>query len=158
MSRIEGLYEKYADTVFRYCLRQVGRRDLAEDIASEVFLTLYQKLEQVEDHQLPAWLFTVAKNKAVDYWRHEAVAARYEKSQSDAPEGPEPGLSFEALLRQHKSLKPVHRLCLILRYVHDLNRTEIAEQTGLSETQIKGHLQYALKLLRQSFHDVERGE
>jgi RNA polymerase sigma-70 factor (ECF subfamily) len=49
-------------------------------------------------------------------------------------------------------------MCLILRYVHDLSRTEIAEQTGLSETQIKGHLQYALKLLRQSFNDVERGE
>jgi len=56
MSRIEGIYEKYADVVFRYCLRQVGRRDLAEDIASEVFLTLYQKLEEVEDDQLPASL------------------------------------------------------------------------------------------------------
>jgi RNA polymerase sigma-70 factor (ECF subfamily) len=96
MSRIEGLYERYADTVFRYCLRQVGRRDLAEDIASEVFLVLYQKLDQVEDHQLPAWLFTVAKNKAVDYWRHEAVATRHEKSQTEPVESPEPGLSFEA--------------------------------------------------------------
>lgn len=158
MSRIEGLYEKYADMVFRYCLRQLGRRDLAEDITSEVFLVLHQKLEQVQDHQLPAWLFTVAKNKAVDYWRHEAVATRYEKSQSEPPESPEQGLSFEALLQQHKALKPVHRMCLILRYVHDLNRTEIAEQTGLSETQIKGHLQYALKLLRQSFNNAERGE
>jgi len=154
MSRFEGLYEKYVSAVFLYCLRQVGRRDLAEDIASEVFLTLYQKLEQVEDQHLPAWPFTVAKNKTVDYWRHEAVATRYKVAQPETPTGSEPDISFEAMLRQNKALKPVHRLCLTLRYVHGLNRTEIAQQTGLSETQIKGHLQYALKLLRQSFSEV----
>lgn len=153
MSRIEGLYEKYAQAVFRYCFRQVGRRDLAEDIASEVFLTLYQNLESVGDGQLPAWLFTVAKHKAVDYWRHEAVENRYEKTLAAPPTEPEPELSFEIMLGQHKSLKPVHRTCLLLRYVQDLNRTEIAQLTGLSETQIKGHLQYALKLLRKSFSE-----
>jgi RNA polymerase sigma-70 factor, ECF subfamily len=158
MSRIEGLYEKYGDAVFRYCLRQVGRRDLAEDIASEVFLTLFQRLEEVQDDQLPAWLFTVAKNKAVDYWRHQAVAIRYEKAHAEEPIDPGPGISFESMLRQNKSLGPVHRTCLILRYVHDLSRSEISQVTGLSEMQIKGHLQYALKLLRQSFTGVESGE
>jgi RNA polymerase sigma-70 factor (ECF subfamily) len=158
MSRFERLYEKYRSILFRYCLRQVGRRDLAEDIASEAFLTLYQRLEQVEDDQLPAWLFTVAKNKAMDYWRHQAVTERYEKAQVDSPVEPQPEIPFELLLRQNKALKPVHRTCLILRYVHDLNRTEIARQTGLNETQIKGHLQYALKLLRQSFSETRSGE
>lgn len=158
MSRIERLYERYADAVFRYCLRQVGRRDLAEDITSEVFLTLQQKLEEVNDEQFPAWLFTVAKNKAVDYWRHEAVAMRYEKSQSEPPPVPGPDVSFDSMLRQNKSLTAVHRLCLVLRYVHDLTRAEISQLTGLSETQIKGHLQYALKLLRQSFTGVGSGE
>jgi RNA polymerase sigma-70 factor, ECF subfamily len=158
MSRIEGLYERYADAVFRYCLRQVGRRDLAEDLASEVFLTLHQKLGEVQDDQLPAWLFTVAKNKAVDYWRHQAVAIRYEKTHAEEPVDPGPGVSFETMLQQNKSLRPVHRTCLILRYVHDLSRSEISQVTGLSETQIKGHLQYALKLLRQSFIAAESGE
>jgi RNA polymerase sigma-70 factor (ECF subfamily) len=100
----------------------------------------------------------VAKNKAVDYWRHEAVATRYEKALAEPAADPAPGLSFETMLREHKSLKPVHRLCLTLRFVHGLNRTEIAQQTGLSEMQIKGHLQYALRLLRQSFSEAERGE
>jgi len=157
MSRFEGLYKKYSSILFRYCLRQVGRRDLAEDIASEVFLTLYQRLEQVGDDQLPAWLYTVAKNKSMDYWRHEAVTERYEKAQVDPPSERPPELPFDLMLRQNKALKPVHRICLILRYVHDLNRTEIARQTGLNETQIKGHLQYALKLLRQSFSETRSG-
>ena len=80
MSRFESLYNKYANVLFRYCLRQVAQRDVAEDITSEVFLTLYQRLEEVTDSQIPAWLFTVAKNKSVDYWRHQKVATRYEQA------------------------------------------------------------------------------
>ena len=49
----------------------------------------------------------------------------------------------------NKALKPVHRVCLILRYVHGMERGEIARETGLSETQVKGHLQYGRRLLRQ---------
>ncbi len=40
---------------------------------------------------------------------------------------------------------------MMLRYVHGMTREEIAGKTGLSETQIKGHLQYGLKLLRQAY-------
>jgi DNA-directed RNA polymerase specialized sigma24 family protein len=40
---------------------------------------------------------------------------------------------------------------MMLRYVHGMTRAEIAEKVGLSETQVKGHLQYGLKLLRQAY-------
>jgi RNA polymerase sigma-70 factor (ECF subfamily) len=43
----------------------------------------------------------------------------------------------------------VHRACLILRYVHGLERTAIAARLGLTENQVKGHLQYAHQLLRK---------
>jgi len=83
--RFEMLYQKYVYRLFHYCVRLVGRRDIAEDIASdrrdiaediasEVFLTLYQNLDRIQDRPLSPWLFTVARNKALDYWRHEAVA------------------------------------------------------------------------------------
>jgi RNA polymerase sigma-70 factor, ECF subfamily len=158
MSRIEELYAKYADTVFRYCLRQVGRRDLAEDIASEVFLTLCQRLEQIRDEQLPAWLFSVAKNKAIDYWRHQAVTVRYEQAQEETTVAPATDISFENMLQNNRSLKPIHRMCLTLRFVYEMSRSEIAQLTGLSEVQIKGHLQYALKLMRQSLTEIKSGE
>jgi RNA polymerase sigma-70 factor (ECF subfamily) len=47
-------------------------------------------------------------------------------------------------------LKPVHRACLILRYSHGMSRAEIAGHLGLTETQVRGHLQYALTLLRKA--------
>jgi RNA polymerase sigma-70 factor (ECF subfamily) len=54
---------------------------------------------------------------------------------------------------RNPALKPIHRLCIVLRYVHGMTREEIGRKAGLTENQVKGHLQYALTLLRR---EVER--
>jgi DNA-directed RNA polymerase specialized sigma24 family protein len=61
-------------------------------------------------------------------------------------------LTSEAFLALHR--KQVHRVCLALRYVQGMTRAEIAARTGLTEMQVKGHLQYALTLLRKA-HGVQ---
>lgn len=146
MTEFDDAYAKHADAVFRYALRLVGRRDVAEDIVGDTFLTLHRNREAIDFSQLPGWLFAVARNKALDYWRRAKVEARYRSTLPPAETSWTPPL--EMWLAETKSLKPVHRACLILRYVHDLSREEIARKLGLSETQVKGHLQYARTLLR----------
>ena len=147
MGDFDDLYAKYAAAVFRYSVKCVGQRDVAEDITSEVFLTLHQNLSAINVGQLPAWLFAVAKNRAVDYWRRAEVEQRYLQTLPPAVTVWEP--SLELWLRETKALKPVHRACLVLRYIHGMDRAEIARQLGLSENQVKGHLQYGLTLLRR---------
>ena len=66
---MESLYRTHAEAVFRYAFRLVGNRELAEDITGEAFLEFYRNQESVQAERLPAWLFTVVKNRAVDYWR-----------------------------------------------------------------------------------------
>jgi RNA polymerase sigma-70 factor (ECF subfamily) len=147
MSGFDDLYAAYAAAVFRYALKCVGRRDVAEDITSEVFLSLHQHWSTVDADRLPAWLFAVAKNRAIDYWRRADVETRY--LSLIPPEPAAPDVSTELWLPNTSALKPVHRACLILRYAHGLDRIAIAERLGLSETQVKGHLQYALTILRR---------
>ncbi len=146
-----NIYRQHVDAVFRVCLRSVTRREIAEEITSEVFLTLYQSADNVTREQIPAWLFTVAKRRAADYWRRWYLEQRW--SDSEVPLEPEtrtPEYSLQDLLSRCPNLKPVHRACIVLRFAHGMSRSEIAAQTGLSEIQIKGHLQYALKLLRET--------
>lgn len=148
MGEFEDLYAKYAAAVFRYALKCVGRRDVAEDVTSDVFLTLHRGMATIDTSQLPGWLFAVARNKAIDYWRRAEVEQRYLQSLSaDEPKWSPP---VEDWLRETAALKPVHRACLILRYARGMARAEIAARLGLSENQVKGHLQYALKILRRS--------
>ena len=73
MGEFDDIYEKYAGAVFHYSWKRVGRRDVAEDITSEVFVSLHRNMATVDVSQLPGWLFAVAKNRAIDYWRRTEV-------------------------------------------------------------------------------------
>lgn len=152
MGDFEDLYAQHVGAVFRYSMSCVGRRDVAEDITSEAFLALYRNFSTIDRSQLPGWLLTVAKNRARDYWRHAQVEQRHLR-QAAAPMIAPPA-PMETLLLDSKVLKPVHRLCLMLRYLYGMSLSEIAAQTGMSETQVKGHLQYGRRLLREQNQKV----
>jgi RNA polymerase sigma-70 factor (ECF subfamily) len=149
MGSFEDLYRRHVQAVFRFAHRVTGDRETAEDITSEAFLALYRNLDSIDESLLPGWLLTVARNRARDLWRRRAVEQRGLEQLAD------PGVAqpapLEAWMLECADLKPVHRTCLMLRYVYGMTRTEIADKTGLSETQVKGHLQYGLKLLRQAY-------
>lgn len=146
-----GIYLQHVDAVFRLCLRAVTRRDIAEEITSEVFLSLYQSADSVAHDQIPAWLFAVAKRRSADYW-HRWYLEEQESAVDPQPQAEThiPEFSLTDLLSRCTNLKPVHRICVILSLAQGMSRSEIAAQTGLSELQVKRHLQYSLKLLRHT--------
>ena len=149
MATFEELYHQHVQAVFRFALSVAGRREVAEDLTSEAFLALHRNLESIDQTQLPGWLLTVVRNRARDWWRRQAVEQRYaERIAERRTRVEEPAI--ERWILESGDLKPIHRSCVMLRYVYGMTRAEIARQTGLSETQVKGHLQYALTLLRKA--------
>ena len=153
MRSFEELYRQHVQSVFRFAMRCVSRRDLAEDLTSEAFLALYRNMDQVDQSLLPGWLLTVVRNRARDHWRRQAVEQRYLETLEPPVTGPPP---LERWILESPGLKPIHRTCLMLRYVQGMTRTEIASKTGLVETLVKGHLQYALELLRKTYKKMEQ--
>jgi RNA polymerase sigma-70 factor, ECF subfamily len=147
MGTFEDLYRQHVRAVFRFALSVVGTRETAEDLTSDAFLALYRNLDGIDHAQLPAWLLTVVRNRARDLWRRQAVEQRYADAAFSEPTAHP--LPMERWILDSPELKPVHRACLMLRYVHGMTRAEIASRTGLTESQVKGHLQYALTLLRK---------
>lgn len=146
----EDLYRQHVQAVFRFALSVTRRRDVAEDLTSDAFIALHKHLATIDETQLPGWLLTVVRNRARDWWRHQLVEERYAQ-QAQAEEVvhvSEP--SMERWLLDSPDLKPVHRTCLMLRYVQGMTRAEVAAALELTETQVKGYLQYALKLLRKT--------
>ena len=149
MDKFEALYRMHVHAVFRFAFRVTGNRATAEDVTSEAFLALYRNLSSIDESMLPGWLLTVARNRARDVWRRREVEQRA-LAEWDPPAAVEPG-GLEQWLLECPDLKAVHRTCLLLRYVYGMTRAEIAGKTGLSETQVKGSLQYGLKLLRATY-------
>jgi RNA polymerase sigma-70 factor (ECF subfamily) len=150
MKAFAELYHEHLPAVFRFAMSVSGRREAAEDLAAEAFLALYRNLEAIDESRLPGWLLTVVRNRARDAWRRQATEQRYVEEMMRAP--PVAAPSLEKWILESPELKAVHRTCVMLRYVYGLSRAEIAIETGLTETQVKGHLQYALTLLRKAYN------
>ena len=147
MGTFEDTYRTHVQAVFRFALSVSGRRDVAEDLTSEAFLALYRNFDKIDQSLLPGWLLTVVRNRARDWWRRQVVEQRHASEPPTNAEAP----ALERWILDDPSLKPVHRACVMLRYVYGYSRAEIAEKTGLTELQVKGHLQYALTLLRKAY-------
>ena len=148
MTDFDDIYRQHLPAVFRYAVKCVGRREVAEEITSEAFIALFRALDETDLERLPGWLFTVVRNRATDYWRRTALERRYHGGLEPEPTAAAPS-QVQEWLDAVPALKPVHRACLILRYVHGLERAEMASRLGLTENQVKGHLQYAHQLLRK---------
>jgi RNA polymerase sigma-70 factor, ECF subfamily len=150
------IYERHAASLLRYAIGFVRRREIAEELASDALLALYRNLHDLDpEHRVP-WLFRVLKNLAVDYWRRNTIEHRHCESLAavDAVTSLPP--EIENALLDRTTLKPEHRACLTLRYVHGMQRKEIAEHTGMTENQVKSCLQYGLELLRKSLAENSR--
>src|SRR6267142_653728 len=148
MQSYESVYRKHRNAVMRFAIQGVGSRDIAEELTAEAFLELHRHWETIDTERLPSWLFTVVKNRAADHWRRTELERRYFASEPSRPEQPHAPVVGYGLF-DNQALKPIHRICLTLRYVHDMSLGEIAGRLGLSEVQVKGHLQYARGLLRK---------
>lgn len=149
VEEFERVYRTHRDLVFRHALRVVGRRDVAEEITGDAFLALFERRDEVTTAMLPGWLVTFAKRRAIDHWRHREVEQRHETA-APAVTSVEPAEAPEFWLGRVGALKPIHRACLVLRYVHGMERSEVAATLGLSETQVKGLIQYARELVRKA--------
>lgn len=148
-SEFREVYERHAGDILRYAMRCTGRREIAEELASEAFLRLFERWPEIDRDRAGAWLTTAVKNQAIDYWRRRATERRHEN---------DPGLTRPAETSspdceqwlEHPALKAEHRACLTLHYVHGMSNPEIVSATGLTANQVKSALQYGLKLLRKA--------
>ena len=154
MEAFDDVYRRHLPAVLRAATRVVGRRDVAEELTADAFLELYRQFDRIDLDRLPGWLLTVVRNRGIDYWRRQQTERLFAHDEGAPEVVPEPATRVGGNLFAHPALKPVHRVCLVLRYEHELSREEIARRLGLTDTQVRGHLQYALTLLRK--HMVEQ--
>src|SRR5689334_10799529 len=66
------IYEQYVSRIYGFVLAQVGNREDAEDITSQVFLKAHRSLNRFEGRgTLESWLFQIARASVNDHWRRE---------------------------------------------------------------------------------------
>lgn len=105
------LYELTSAKLFGICLRICGERGAAEDVLSDVYLTIWRRAGAFEPGRASpiSWLATIARNRAID-WRRSA-GRKTAVSLDTAPDVADDAPSAEDRLVQGEADRRLH-LCL----------------------------------------------
>lgn len=154
------LYQRCSAAIFAYLQQHTTSREDAEDVLVEVFVAAleYEQFPAMSEKEQLAWLWRVARNKAIDAYRRskhrqsvdlEQIADSTFDDDELAPE--QVALreeEYAQLRRQLESLSAVQQEILRLRFADDLRCTEIAARMGKREGAVRVMLSRTLNLLR----------
>ena len=156
------LVARYATPAVNFVYRFVRDRSLAEDLAQEGFLRVYQRLGTYDpERKFSSWFFQVLRNITIDYLRvnrlptasldelqdesgREAAVDRDSVSPEQAAQQGELAVAMAAALAR---IRPEYRECVVLRYQEGLTHPEIAEILRLPPGTVKTYLHRARKEL-----------
>ncbi len=157
-----ALVRTHQSMVFSLAYHFLHDRELAEEVAQEVFLSLHRNLGRIQSPgHAGFWLRKVAVQRSIDEARRRkrrpqvALELVAEPSVNASPGDP---LLSEVLRRLIATLAEGPRAVVILRYQEDLDPAEIADILDMPLGTVKSHLQRSLALLREKLERRGLGE
>ena len=151
----QAFLDDHREVVWRFLLASVGRTD-ADDCFQETFIAALRAYPQLSgrrrEHNLRAWVLTIAQRKALDAHRARArratpVADPAQVSQMTTPAAGDG--RDEALWQAVEELPERQRSAVVLRFVGDLAHREIGMAIGCSEEAARRSLHEGLSKLRK---------
>jgi RNA polymerase sigma-70 factor (ECF subfamily) len=152
---LRAMFAEHGDALYAHALRLAsGDRQRAEDLVQETLLRAWRHPEALNPDRgsVRAWLFTTARNLAIDSWRRRSV--RVGEVITDTPPEPvsddetdrtvEAWLIADALGR----LSSVHREVLVECFYQGRSVAEAATRLGVPPGTVKSRTHYALRSLK----------
>jgi len=142
-----ALYENYLDRIYRFLYLNTGNRLEAEDLAAQVFMKAWEKLDSYRERGVPfgAWLFRIARNTLIDQ-----VRARHEAESLEHPDAlaltdgqsveseVDRRLLGEELARDLRELTAEQRQVIVLRLVEGYSTEEVARALNRRPGAVRG--------------------
>jgi RNA polymerase sigma-70 factor, ECF subfamily len=155
------IYEQHAAPLLSYALRLTGGdRGRSEDIVQETLLRAWRHPEALDSERGPvrSWLFTVARNVAVD--AHRARKARPQEVGDEAlavvpaVDEIEQALDSWLIADAMSALSADHRAVIIETYYRGRSVTEAAAALGVPPGTVKSRTHYALRALKLALEEM----
>ncbi len=149
------LYDRFQPEIVRYLVIRTRNPDVAEDLAQQVFLKAWRAVPRYQHRGAPfrAWLYRMAHNQMVDYFRTNRATTDLEgvdlPEDSEAEERVLTAETNEVLRAALERLSEDHREVLVQRFLMEKSAREIGEAMGRKEVTVRGLQMRALQALRR---------
>lgn len=167
---LESARDVVQDTFIRYVRLTAGvetaddamqsNPDISENEAGAAAIPAAAPLDPSDAKHVEAWLFTVTRNRALDYVRKHSriISMPLPEERQSEDRGPDEALASrdaaEWLIKLLDALTPNQREVIRLKFQSDLSYQEISDITGLSVTNVGFLLHVGLKKLRAMLREA----
>ena len=155
----ETLFHRYHGRIRGYLLRLLGREDLAEELTSDVLVTVWQKASSFEGRSRPStWILGIAYRKGMQALRKlMAQPTSVSPDEVDSRQLPQARdeasrrLLLDTLRSAMEGLSPEQRAVVQFTYIDGFSYAEIGKITGVGVNTVKTRMFYARRRLRDAW-------
>ena len=151
----ETLYARHRARLFRFVLRSVKERGMAEELFQDVWMRVIEARDRYAPKaRFTTWLYSIAHNRLIDHWRRKGLSVvslddDVLVASADNPERQvEARQGLERFSKALEALPPAQREAFLLHEEAGMSVAEIAQATGVGEEAAKSRLRYALAKLK----------
>ncbi len=154
----EEIYREYHGKVFGYICTKINNSHDAEDLTSEVFLKVYEKLDTFDETKasLSTWIYTITRNALTDYFRTRKMFAEIPETIEDEASMEDEACNaemLETLTNALETLDERERDIIILRYYSGKTLKEISSNMGISYAYVKVLQNKAFEKIKDIFEN-----
>jgi RNA polymerase sigma-70 factor (ECF subfamily) len=156
LAEYQQVFREYYKPIRNFIYFRCSDRDMAEDLAQDVFLKLWETRMRIDRRTVKAYLYTIAHNLTVNQVKRRKLKFDFQKRpytdrEFDTPEKLIEIEEYDKRLQQVLAMLPEGgREVFLMNRLEDLTYNEIAERLGLTVKAIEKRMSKVLKILRDN--------
>ncbi|MFN5983398.1 MAG: RNA polymerase sigma factor [Fluviicola sp.] len=148
--------EEFADNIYRFVLKHIKNKMLADDVVQETFAKVWEKHETVDAEKVKSYLFTTAYHCMVDVIKKESRSSSIDGYDKAAANNDAIQFDIKDILNKALDTLPeIQKTVIVLRDYEGYAYDEIAEITGLNESQVKVYIFRGRQTLKNYLKAIE---
>lgn len=148
--------DNFSDGLYRFVLKNIKDKEKTKDIIQDTYEKLWMKVNEVSFKKVKSYLFTAAYHTMIDCIRKEKRNTRFGEVHQDNYTHSDQYSDLNEILHEAIGRLPdVQRSVIMLRDYEGYSYLDIAEITGLSESQVKVYIYRGRMFLQKYLRKIE---
>jgi RNA polymerase sigma-70 factor (ECF subfamily) len=150
------IFDILSDSIYRFLAFRLKNRDDAEEMTNQVFLEAWQGIKRYDGKRsFKTWIFAIARYTLIDFYRKNRATVNLEAvmelaDHTDIESDIKTKSESELVLAELNQLPELYQAILKLRFLEELEYSEIAQMTGKTENSVRVIVKRGLGKIRDS--------